>query len=177
MTTKGFLPRGDDIFGLTFGNLLFNVFSIRWNVTSNSDFTRYNVFYCIKRHVKNNAFAVCDVKSNNDIPLNREISDKHSIAKPGKYQINHLYLFIHCERNKRDKSISKPILERKIITLIDFFKQYLVLSFWLCTGDRPPLISVIFRLFWWILVIFAHSFESGYQQKLNIEKKNIDETY
>ena len=88
MTTKGFLPRGDDFFGLTFGNLLFNVFSIRWKVTSNSDFTRYNVFYCIKRHVKNNAFAVCDVKSNNDIPLNREISDKHSIAKPGKFQIN-----------------------------------------------------------------------------------------
>ena len=57
-------------------------------MTSNSDFTRYNVFYCIKRHVKNNAFAVCDVKSNNDIPLNREISDKHSIAKPGKFQIN-----------------------------------------------------------------------------------------
>ena len=119
MTTKGFLPRGDDFFGLTFGNLLFNVFFIRWKVTSNSDFTRYNVFYCIKRHVKNNAFAVCDVKSNNDIPLNREISDKHSIAKPGKFQINPYVKTISISHKR---GIRVVIVDFKQIVCKIFFK-------------------------------------------------------
>ena len=97
------------------------------------------------------------------------------IQRFSKFYPTHLYVFIHYERSKHHKSISKPISEKKI-TRIDFFKQYLVLSFWLCTGDRPPLIFLIFRLFWWILVIFAHSFESGYQQKLNIEKNSMEPT-
>ena len=126
MTTKGFLPRGDDFFGLTFGNLLFNVFSIRWNVTSNSDFTRYNVFYCIKRDVKNNAFAVCDVKSNNDIPLNREISDKHSIAKPGKFQINPYVKTISISHKRGINKIKFPLprFAWKIFDLVNWVGEF-----------------------------------------------------
>ena len=53
-----------------------------------------------------------------------------------QFRVTFPSVFVHFETNRHDEIMNKPILERKMMTLVDYIKIFLMLTF--DSSPDPP---------------------------------------